>query len=211
MRLEKRPVAVNAPARRIKVKTGCGAMWIMLVFDDDGKVVEIFTINGHSGGCRSNTVAVSRLVSCLLRYGAPLDEIIHQLSQVDHCRSYDRLRRDHPEVKATSCPAAIAEVLKEYAGEDPLTTGMVSNVADEIAIGTVNADEYRMGNGDWCKKLIDAIADSPVAESIRETEEELRRRDTKRDNPFNCPDCGAPLQFMEGCQTCVSCGWSKCS
>jgi ribonucleoside-diphosphate reductase alpha chain len=183
VRLEKRPVAVNAPARRIKVKTGCGAMWIMLVFDDDGKVVEIFTINGHSGGCRSNTVAVSRLVSCLLRYGAPLDEIIHQLSQVDHCRSYDRLRREHPEVTATSCPAAIAEVLREYVGEDPLIAGAISNVVDEIAIGTVNADEYRM-----------AKQEHPVS-----------------DNPFNCPDCGAPLRFMEGCQTCVSCGWSKCS
>ena len=184
MRLEKRPVAVNAPARRIKVRTGCGAMWIMLVFDDDGKVVEIFTINGHSGGCRSNTVAVSRLVSCLLRYGAPLDEIIHQLSQVDHCRSYDRLRREHPEVTATSCPAAIAEVLKEYAGE---------------AID------------DGVKNLVGAIADSPVAESIRETEEKMRRGSIKRDNPYNCPDCGTPLQFMEGCQTCVNCGWSKCS
>jgi ribonucleoside-diphosphate reductase alpha chain len=25
-----------------------------------------------------------------------------------------------------------------------------------------------------------------------------------------CPDCGHPLAFKEGCQTCESCGWTKC-
>ena len=26
-----------------------------------------------------------------------------------------------------------------------------------------------------------------------------------------CPECGAPINHTEGCKSCVSCGWSKCS
>src|SRR5690606_8735054 len=25
-----------------------------------------------------------------------------------------------------------------------------------------------------------------------------------------CPDCGTPLQFEEGCEKCLACGYSKC-
>ncbi|MBR4698125.1 MAG: hypothetical protein IKP18_06785, partial [Candidatus Methanomethylophilaceae archaeon] len=25
-----------------------------------------------------------------------------------------------------------------------------------------------------------------------------------------CPKCGAELEFQGGCNTCKSCGWSKC-
>ena len=26
-----------------------------------------------------------------------------------------------------------------------------------------------------------------------------------------CPDCGSQLAMLEGCKSCLSCGWSKCS
>jgi hypothetical protein len=26
-----------------------------------------------------------------------------------------------------------------------------------------------------------------------------------------CPECAAETTFMEGCQTCQHCGWSRCS
>lgn len=30
-------------------------------------------------------------------------------------------------------------------------------------------------------------------------------------NPLKCPKCGEPIQMVEGCMTCPSCGYSKCS
>ena len=30
-------------------------------------------------------------------------------------------------------------------------------------------------------------------------------------NKPKCPECGEPIIFVEGCQSCRSCGWSKCS
>ncbi len=35
--------------------------------------------------------------------------------------------------------------------------------------------------------------------------------DRKEPNVMNCPDCGATLDFEEGCALCRSCGYSKCS
>jgi len=26
-----------------------------------------------------------------------------------------------------------------------------------------------------------------------------------------CPDCGGMVAMLEGCKTCLSCGWSKCT
>ena len=35
---------------------------------------------------------------------------------------------------------------------------------------------------------------------------------TKVDHGFRpeCPECGSPIEFIEGCLTCKSCGYSKC-
>ncbi len=48
-----------------------------------------------------------------------------------------------------------------------------------------------------------------VAKVLAEAAEvEIER---KEPNIMNCPDCGATLDFEEGCALCRSCGYSKCS
>jgi ribonucleoside-diphosphate reductase alpha chain len=110
----KRAVLNDAPARRIKIKTGCGDLWLTCVFDECSNLREVFTVTGHDGGCAANTEALSRMISCSLRYDLPLTEIVRQLSETKPCRSFDRLKQRDKTVKAKSCPDAIARQLSEY-------------------------------------------------------------------------------------------------
>jgi len=110
----KKPVLTDAPARRIKIKTGCGDMWITLVFDDNENLREIFTVTGHSGGCAAHTEALSRMVSCALRHDIPPREVVKQLTEIKPCRSFDRLKQKNSTIKAKSCPHAIALEISKY-------------------------------------------------------------------------------------------------
>jgi ribonucleoside-diphosphate reductase alpha chain len=47
-----------------------------------------------------------------------------------------------------------------------------------------------------------------------EKKEEEKKEETKSKGKFdeqNCPDCKTKMEFKEGCSTCPSCGYSKCS
>ena len=166
----KRPVMVDAPARRIKVKTGCGDIWLTCVFDEVGILREVFTVTGHNGGCASNTEALSRMISCALRFDIPVDEVVRQLGETKPCRSFDRLKQRDKTVKAKSCPDAIARELLKYEG---------------------TATE----------------AESREAKATVKT-----FKNYKPPKKIPCPDCGQTDTFYrtEGCQTCMSCGFSKC-
>lgn len=110
----KREVLADSPARRIKIKTGCGDLWLTCVFDEAGDLREVFTVTGHDGGCGCNTEALSRMISNSLRYDLPIPEIVKQLGQTKPCRSFDRLKQRDKTVNAKSCPDAIARQLAEY-------------------------------------------------------------------------------------------------
>ena len=40
--------------------------------------------------------------------------------------------------------------------------------------------------------------------------EETQEQEGNIESP-KCPKCGEPIQMVEGCMTCPSCGYSKCS
>lgn len=115
----KREVLADSPARRIKIKTGCGDLWLTCVFDEAGDLREVFTVTGHDGGCACNTEALSRMISNSLRYDLPIPEIVKQLGQTKPCRSFDRLKQRDKTVNAKSCPDAIARQLAEYIKAEP--------------------------------------------------------------------------------------------
>jgi len=71
-------------------------MYLHLVFDEDGDIAEIFT-TADNGGCISNTVGVSRMVSLALRCGIDKRVIIKQLRETPTCLSFDRYDRKYPD------------------------------------------------------------------------------------------------------------------
>ena len=92
-----------------RMKIGCGNLYVTVNYDEHG-ICEVFTSTGKAGGCPSQSEATARLVSIALRSGVSLDEILDQLRGI-RCPSTIR----HTGMKCTSCPDAIARVVKKTA------------------------------------------------------------------------------------------------
>jgi len=78
----------------------------------------------------------------------------------------------------------------------------VLSCADGIA---KSLNEFVNQNGDGVKQIYSV--------NIEEEEEKDHSEKPKKMKSAQsmCPDCGATLEYKEGCKTCPLCGWSKCS
>ncbi|MEG0692551.1 MAG: TSCPD domain-containing protein, partial [Oscillospiraceae bacterium] len=90
-----------------RVKIGCGNLYVTVNYDDNG-ICEVFTSTGKAGGCPSQSESTARLVSIALRSGISVEEILDQLRGI-RCPSTVR----QAGLKCTSCPDAIAKVIKK--------------------------------------------------------------------------------------------------
>lgn len=89
-----------------KVQIGCGKLYVTVNYDEEG-LCEVFTNTGRSGGCPSQSEAVSRLVSLGLRSNIQPAAIIDQLKGI-RCPS-----TTGKGLKCTSCPDAIGRLLEK--------------------------------------------------------------------------------------------------
>ncbi len=90
-----------------RVQIGCGNLYVTVNYDDNG-ICEVFTSTGKAGGCPSQSESTARLVSIALRSGISVEEILDQLRGI-RCPSTVR----QSGLKCTSCPDAIAKVIKK--------------------------------------------------------------------------------------------------
>ncbi len=181
-----KPVLEDAPSRRIKLHTGCGTMYLHLVFDEDGEIAEIFT-TADNGGCVSNTVGVSRMVSLALRSGIDKRDIIRQLREVPTCISFNRCASRHPDkCKGRSCPDAIGRVLQRYMG-----------YSDAEIKGKVDCP---------------IVTKLPRTEEEKQRWKDARKQELMELSKDVCPECGVTLMNDGGCTACPNpdCGFSKC-
>jgi ribonucleoside-diphosphate reductase alpha chain len=78
---------------------------------------------------------------------------------------------------------------------------MVLSCSDAIAKALRQYKEVRIERGDEGVKVVEL----PVGERKPSTEDMIASMGRL------CPDCSGTLDFAEGCATCHSCGYSKCS
>ena len=167
-----------------KIKIGCGNLYVSVNADEKG-ICEVFTNTGRAGGCSSQSEATARLISIAMRSGLSVDAITEQIKGI---RCPACMRREG--VSVTSCPDAIARVIKKY-NEVGINFASVQKVTQETAPAAVK---------------------SSVVERERPSREKVTgkivRTGVATENA--CPECGMPINHESGCVVCTHCGYSKC-
>ena len=111
---EKRPDEISGVTQKIKV--GCGTLYVTInedvnkkSFSSTSEPFEVFVRLGKAGRCAaSQTEAISRLVSYILRCGGKTSDIIKHLKGIScHTRAVD-------EDASLSCADGIAKALEIY-------------------------------------------------------------------------------------------------
>ena len=105
---KKRPEALDG--KTIKIKTGCGSLYVTISVDEEGHPMEIFCRLGKSGGCASSNMEVyGRLISGWLRAGMDTDILIRQLRGIS-CSNPAFV----PGGRVLSCADAVGVALERY-------------------------------------------------------------------------------------------------
>jgi ribonucleoside-diphosphate reductase alpha chain len=163
-----------------KIKIGCGNLYVSVNADEKG-ICEVFTNTGRAGGCSSQSEATARLISITLRSGLSVDAITEQIKGI---RCPACMRREG--VSVTSCPDAIARVIKKY---------------NEVGINFANVPK---GTQETAVEYVK----SGVAGRERPSTEKVVHTGVAPAN--SCPECGMPINHESGCVVCTHCGYSKC-
>lgn len=170
-------------AVRLRSRTAFGNMHMTVSVDPkSGQELEVFAQIGKAGDISSSDLeAVCRMISLWLRAGGSLDMVIEQLDGIGCHLSIPT--RDGP---VSSLGDALAKSLRRYA------TAKKLNGLKSILLGEVDLDAVTPSN-------LETLAVTRVVDDIR------------TNMKIKCPSCQAgTLSFQEGCQKCVSCGFSKC-
>lgn len=171
-----------------KTKTGYGTLFVTINNDETGAPFEIFATIGKSGGFfQEQSEGICRLISLALRAGVKNEEIIKMLKGI---------RGPMPVMteKGTvlSLPDAIAQVLEEHV----VTNGHLKSDAETT--GQATAQTLSMP-----EPALIAESSAPAAQAKKSIADYGLMP--------GCPDCGNNLTMAEGCISCKSCGFSRCT
>ena len=172
----------NCIGKKRTLQTGCGTLHCEAFFDPDtGDLLETYLSKGSTGGCNNFMIGLSRMISLSARAGVDIYSIVDQLKSSGTCPSYAvRTATKHDTSVGSSCP---------------------------VAVGNALMDMYKELQGE----LFEDVDEKPIKnkETIRRGKRfEIKPVDESQIVP--CPECGSPLVFEGGCNSCKNCGFSKC-
>ncbi len=182
--LRPRPDVLNG--RTYKISTPVGKAFVSINEDSSGDIFEVFINVGRAGSdITADAEAIGRLIS--LNFRIPTDY------------GSDRIAQN------------VAEQLRGIGGSSSTGFGAdrVRSLADAIAKAI---EEHEITKANRAQKgdfQTDAVAEIPnEAPTDIPVSTTAFKKDSLKDI---CPECGsAALRFIEGCQKCEACGFSKC-
>lgn len=170
-----------------RIETGDGILHLQVGYDTLG-IREVIATVGKAGGVLNGLVeAIGRLVSLALKYKVPVHEIAGQL-----CGIRSANPRGIGWRQILSIPDAIGKALLE-APDDLAVLVSAQPKPDEVEIHKTVKEAASVGTS--------------------KAETTLHHVHDFGESP-ECPNCGAPMKFGEGCRggscTDPSCGYAKC-
>ncbi|HBG00113.1 MAG TPA: ribonucleotide-diphosphate reductase subunit alpha [Firmicutes bacterium] len=135
----------------VRIKTGCGSLYVTINADEEG-ICEVFTTIGKAGGCAGAfSEATARLISLSLRAGVEPKQVVKQLKGI---RCPHPIWQDGQQV--LSCPDAIALVLEQY---------LQNNGVNEAAAALVETSHSNPGSNFFTGGLCPECSGTMVEES----------------------------------------------
>ena len=169
-----------------RIKTAYGKLFITVNDDEFGNPFEVFSHLGKAGGFfAAKAEAICRLISLALRSGIDAREVIDQLKGI---RGPTPTWTEDGKM-ILSLPDAIAQILEKHLQKNQANLALEFQTKDQPKLAENVTSSTVMANG-FSKSSPQSLADFGEAPA--------------------CPDCGAMLEFSEGCLKCHSCGFSKC-
>ena len=207
---------------RIRQLTPFGNMHINITVDPQtDRELEVFAQLGKGGDlANSDLEAICRMVSLWLRSGGSLNHVIRQLHSIG-----SSLQVHTKEGKIMSLGDGLARALQRYTqakeevGLRALLVGGSGEESDKTGHSSIAETEDRAnGNGNRKKQNgrktdghADAVAIAPrKVTTNKPILDSFRFQRQQEQFKVICPDCQGELRYSEGCETCQSCGYSKC-
>jgi ribonucleoside-diphosphate reductase alpha chain len=193
--------------------TPVGSAFITLNEDEQGNIFELFINIGHAGSdIMADAEAMGRLISLAFRipslYSSDriAQNVAESLTGIGGASS-----AGFGQQRVRSLADAVARVIREHEA----TKRLVKQHAEEV-----RSMEHEARNGENGKLnghlngTLPTVTEAAVAlglgASQMSMDKMLAAAPAKSPADF-CPDCGlATLRFVEGCQKCENCGFSKC-
>lgn len=183
-----------------KIKTGYGTMFVTVNHDEEGKPFEVFATIGKAGGVfAEESEAICRLVSLALRARIPLQTVIEQVKGI---------RGPMPifgkNGMILSIPDAIGQVLSQHKQDMETKQTPAQQAAErEKEVVMMQAETEK-------------LAQDTVTATVKKAESKYKMIEASSSvanlgfSP-ECPECNSIMAMAEGCLTCFSCGYSKCT
>ncbi len=217
--MKPRPEALSG--KTYMVRTPIGTCFVSINEDEAGNIFEVFIHLGRAGSdIMADAEAIGRLISLTFRIPTPFSSdriaqnVVDQLAGIGGSSS-----AGFGQARVRSLADAVAKAIREHEmaknGEREARGAQAAQLASMAAAGSLAGGGDGASAATAMASVFTQSADGGAAAAAAPQAAAVATMEAPTSSSLDladiCPDCGnASLRFMEGCQKCEICGFSKC-